>query len=147
MEITAQVITDFREYYPEFVEPGTSGAAVVYPDSLLSRVLCEADAETGRRWGRYDAGPCSLKKRGMFAYAAHRASLAMAAARATENGGVAAAPSRVASKSVTDESVGYAVRAPGSADEAMGLGDLDTTIYGLEFLRLRRRAGMGAVVV
>lgn len=147
MEITDQVITDFREFYPEFVEPGTTGANVSFSDDFLRRFLCEGDEETGPRWGAYSDGACSLKKRGMFAYAAHKASLAKAAARATQAGGIASAPSQVASKSVADESVSYAVHTPTSASGAAGIGDLKTTIYGQEFVRLRRRAGMGAVVV
>lgn len=139
MEITAEIITAFRAYYPEFSD------AAKWADEFLERFLCEGDEETGGRWGSY-SDPCSLKKRGMFAYAAHKAVLAKAAARAVEAGGIAPAPAQVASKSVGDESVSYAVSAP-SAEEAIRLGDLGSTIYGLEFLRLRRRAGMGAVAV
>src|SRR5690625_2645378 len=139
MDITADILAAFRAYYPEFSDDEQ------WPDALLSRVLCEGDEETGGRWGNYD-DPCSLKKRGLFAYAAHKAVLAKAAARAVEAGGIAPAPAQVASKSVGDESVSYAVSAP-SAEEAIRLGDFSSTLYGLEFLRLRRRAGMGAVAV
>lgn len=147
MDITAEIIADFREFYPEFAEPGDSGATVTFADSFLTRFLCEADEETGPRWGSYNASACSLKKRGMFAYAAHKAVLAKAVARATAAGAIAAPPSRVASKSVGDESVSYAVAAPGSSGEAAQAGDLNTTSYGLEFMRLRKRAGAGPVVV
>lgn len=137
MEITATIVNDFRGYYPEF-------AVANYPDALVTRALEAADQETGStRWGGYTTEPASFKARGLFAYAAHSASLAKAAARATESGMVASAPSRVASKSVGDESVSYAVPTP-TASEAAGIGDLNTTIYGQEFLRLRKRAGMGA---
>lgn len=139
MDITPDVITAFRAFYPEFADEET------WPDSTLERYLREADEETGRRWGAY--GPYSLKQRGMFAYAAHRAVLAKAAARATEAGGIASAPAQVSSKSVGDESASFAVAAPANGVEANQLGDLRSTIYGIEFLRLRTRAGMGAIAV
>lgn len=147
MEITDDIIADFREFYPEFVDDGETGATVTFSKTLLTRILCEADEETGARWGAYDAGACSLKKRGMFAFAAHKAVLAKAVQRATSAGGIPSAPARVSSKSVGDESASYAVAAPGSASEAARIGDLNTTSYGQEFMRLRKRAGMGPVVV
>ena len=136
MDITPDVITAFRAFYPEFAD---------WPDPTLTRYLREADEETGRRWGPY--GDFSLKQRGMFAYAAHRAVLAKAAARATEAGGIASAQAQVSSKSVGDESASFAVASPANGVEANQLGDLRSTIYGVEFLRLRTRAGMGAVAV
>lgn len=139
MEITADVISAFREYYPEFADDGT------WPGPLLTRHLCEADEETGSRWGKYE-GTCSLKKRGMFAYAAHKAVIGKAVTRATENGGIPPGASQVQSKSVGDESISYAVSAP-TSEQADQLGDLRSTAYGLEFLRLRKRAGMGALCV
>jgi len=139
MEITPDVIEAFRAFYPEFAD------ADKWPDTTLTRYLREADEETGRRWGPY--GDFSLKQRGMFAYVAHRAVLTKAAARATEAGGIASAPAQVTSKSVGDESASFAVSAPANSAEANQLGDLRSTIYGVEFLRLRLRAGMGAVAV
>lgn len=141
MDITPQIIQDFRDYYPEFTDDA------VWTDGFLTRFLCEGDEETGCRWGAYDNGNCSLKKRGMFSYAAHKAVYGKAAATAIEAGGIASAVSRTSSKSVGDESVGYAVSAPASGSEQDQRGDLDGSIYGQEFLRLRVRAGMGAVVV
>jgi hypothetical protein len=146
VEITAQIIDDFRAYYPEFVEPGTTGAKATFSDVLLTRLLCEADEETGPRWGAYDAGACSLKKRGMFAYTAHKAVLAKAAERAVSAGGSPQAIAQVQSKTVGDESVTFAVAAP-TAREMAQLGDLATTMYGQEFVRLRKRAGMGAAII
>lgn len=141
MDITAQVIEDFRGYYPEFSE------TAAWTDPYLTRFLCEGDEETGPRWGRYDDGSCSLKKRGMFAYAAHKAVVSKAAAAATESGGIASALSRATSKSVGDESASYAVASATSGTEQDQRGGLDGTVYGQEFLRLRVRAGMGAVAV
>lgn len=141
MDITAQIITDFRDYYPEFADD------TAWTEGFLTRFLCEGDEETGSRWGSYDDGNCSLKKRGMFSYAAHKAVVGKAAATATQAGGIASALSRANSKSVGDESIGYAVSSPESGSAQDQRGDLDGTIYGQEFLRLRIRAGMGAVVV
>lgn len=138
MDITQDIISEFRAFYPEFRNTTDWTAAD------LTRHLGIADEETGGRWGAYKAN--SLKQRGMFAFAAHRAVLAKASARAVENGGVAPAPAPVASKSVGDESASYAVATP-TVSESIGLGDLRSTLYGAEFLRLRRRVGMGAIAV
>lgn len=136
MDITAQVVSDFREYYPEFTD------TTDWTPESLTRYLEEADDETGSsRWGGYSSN--SLKARGLFAYAAHRAVVMKAAARAVEAGGMPGAPKEVQSKSVGDESVSYAVPTP-EAGQADGYGDLKATVYGQEFIRLRRRAGMGA---
>ena len=140
MEITQDIIDDFQEYYPEF---DNSTGQAQYSDALIERLLCEADEETGSRWGNYTDGNCSLKKRGMFAYVGHFLSLRTVANRASSAGGVASAAKSVSSKSVGDESIGYEASAQGYA-----LGDnFGTTLYGQEFVRLRRRAGMGALVV
>lgn len=139
VDITASVITDFRVYYPEFSDPA------IWSDTALTRHLEDADQETGSgRWGAYSSGPPALKARGLFAYAAHRAVIANAAAKAVAAGGVPSAPARAESKQVGDESVTYAVHRPDSGERADAVGDLNSTVYGQEFLRLRKRAGMGA---
>jgi len=138
MDITQAIVDDFLERYAAFSD------AVLYSASDITFALEDADQETGPRWGGYRSGPFSLKARGMFAYAAHRLSMDRLASRATSNGMAPPAPATVASKGVGDESVSYAVAAP-EASKSEGWGDLNTTIYGKEFLRLRRRAGMGAV--
>lgn len=136
-DITAQIVTDLRTYYPELAD------AAVWADATLVRYLQEGDQETGsRRWGSYSVSPAKLKARGMFAYAAHKAALGRAREAALMGGNVPTAPAKVQSKSVGDESVSFAVAAP-TASEAAQTGDLNTTIYGQEFLRLRKRAGMG----
>ena|SRR5690606_2020202 len=139
MQITAEIVRDFREYYPEFA------SKTDWTDGYLTRFLAEAHEETGRRWGPY--GPYRLKQRGMFAYAAHKAVIARVVTRTVENGGIAPAAAQVTSKTVADESVSYAVAAPESGLAASQNGDLRSTVYGVEFLRLRTRAGMGAVCV
>ncbi len=140
MEITADVITAFRDHYPEFSD------ATKWSDNLLTKHLRVADQETGSsRWGKYsnDPGP-NFKARGLFAYAAHRAVMSEAARKAVEAGGTPGAPAQAESKSVGDESVSYAVHRPDSAARADSVGNLQSTIYGQEFLRLRHRASMGA---
>lgn len=142
MEITTEVIEDFRTYYPEFSDD------YVWTNPSLRRALCEADSETGsKRWGAFEIGSCKLKNRGMYAYAAHRIVLDSLASRAVSAGGVPSGASQVQSKSVADESVSYAAQTPESSGIADQTGDLRSTKYGLEFLRLRKRAGMGAAVV
>lgn len=138
MDITPTVVQAFRDYYPEFADTTT------WPDATLTRSLEAADDETGsKRWGNYIESPASFKARGLFAYAAHRAVLSKAAQRAVENGGTPAPAAQASSKQVGDESVQYAVPMAESMAEAQGIGDLRATIYGQEFLRLRRRAGAG----
>lgn len=141
MNVTFDTVDDFREYYSEFQN------STDYTDDLIIRAMHDADSETGsKRWGPYSfESPtlkASFKARGMFAFTAHTVALAKATMRATESGMVASAPAKVSSKSVGDESVSYAV-ASTTAAQAASIGDLNTTIYGQEFLRLRRRAGAG----
>lgn len=126
-------ITAFRAYYPEFSDTDT------WPDGAVSRFLDESDGECGRRWGNGD-----LRKRGRFAYTAHRLSLWKAAARAVEAGQSPGATGAVTSKSVADESVTYATYSPTSQGESDTAGDFRSTVYGQEFLRLRSRAAAGA---
>lgn len=138
MEITQTIIDDFLERYPAFDD------AALYSQDEITFALEDSDQETGKRWGKYQRDPFSLKARGMFAYVAHRLSIDRLAAQATENGMTPPAPAQVASKSVGDESISYAVATP-DADKSVGWGDLNSTVYGREFMRLRKRAGMGAV--
>lgn len=138
MDITAEIVTAFRDHYDEFSDQDT------WPDKVLTRALEDGDDETGKRWGVYK--PRSIKLRGMFAFAAHRLVTGRINAASTEAGGLAGAANAVASKSVGDESVSYAV--PGQTmDERIRNGDMTLTAYGLEFLRLRKIAGAGALCV
>ena len=142
MEIDSTIIADFRAYYPEFSDD------TAWTDATVERHLWDAAQETGSsRWGAYSTAPApNFKARGLFAYAAHRAVLARRTAKAVEAGGAPSAPARAESKTVADESVTYAVHRPDSGARADSVGDLDTTAYGQEFLRLRNRAGMGMAV-
>ncbi|WP_229015726.1 MULTISPECIES: DUF4054 domain-containing protein [Photorhabdus] len=135
MEITAQIMTDFREYYPEFSNVET------WSDKNVIQALEEGDSETGKRWLKYNARPASIKKRGMFAFAAHQ----LVMRKRAINGDVGAAYA-ISSKSVGDESTSFAVPSV-TSDELIINGNLPLTSYGLEFLRLRRRAGTGGMMI
>ncbi len=141
MEITPEVIASFRESYPAFSD------ATKWPEYALSMALCEGDSESGGRgWGSYQDDCHNFKQRGMFMYAAHwlAATYPQGAADVTNQSGTA--KNQVASKSVADESVSYAVVAPSSISDS-GDGWLASTSFGQQFMRLRRRAGMGAKAV
>ncbi|CNC25179.1 Uncharacterised protein [Yersinia similis] len=135
VNITDQVVADFREYYLEFSD------LTLWTARDVTQALEEGDSETGKRWLKYNARPASIKKRGMFAFAAHR--LVM---RKRAIGGDVGAAYAISSKSVGDESTSFAVPAV-TADDLNINGDLPLTTYGVEFLRLRRRAGTGGVMV
>lgn len=143
MEITAQIVSEFREFYPEF------NKKIDWSDAILTKFLSLADEETNSsRWGNYTKSGVTytLKKQGMFAYAAHRVVLQARATQIVRNGGVAPGPSQVQSKTVGDESITYVAAVP-DYNQSVAAGDLRATIYGVEFSKLRNRAGMGAVVV
>lgn len=137
MIITPAMITSFRAEFQAFTN------VTNWPDALISCALCEADAETGSaRWGAYEDECHNFKRRGMFYFAAHWLATNYGTA------GVTADPNsearlNVASKQVGDESISYRV------PKMMDVGDdwLTFTVYGQQFYRLRRRAGMGAIAV
>ena len=137
--INAQVVSDFRTYYPEFTDKNE------WPDAAITRHLEDADDETGSsRWGdSYQGQPPNFKARGLFAYAAHRLVLAKARERAVAAAAAPGAAAPVQSKSGGDECVTYATQVPETSAKADQIGDLRSTAYGQEVLRLRRRAGAG----
>jgi len=137
--VDSQVVADFRAYYPEFADTSE------WPEATLTRCLEEADSETGStRWGQYKASPASFRARGLYAYAAHKAVLGKAREKAVAAGQAPAPAQQATSKTVGDESISYNVATPESSAMSHQVGDLDSTMYGQEFLRLRRRAGTGA---
>lgn len=140
MEITAEIIADFRDYYPEFAD------VEQWPKKDVLRALEEGDSETGRRWLSYTARPASIKKRGMFAFAAHKLVMWRRARGEDGTGGDYGTAYAISGKSVGDESTSFAVPSV-TGDELIINGDLPLTSYGLEFLRLRRRAGTGAIAL
>lgn len=138
MKITSEIIASFRDFH------GTFDDLVKWPDRALIRALNEGDVETGSsRWGGYEDDPQNFKLRGMYFYAAHWLSSMYGKSAEDPSKVDPASRLNVAGKSVGDESVNYRI----TAMEATGNDWLGTTIYGQEYWRLRRRAGMGAVVV
>jgi len=139
VDITAEVITAFRDKMKAF------GDLTKWPDDVVEDALCEADAETGgKRWGAYEDECRNFKQRGMFYFAAHWLATTYLNQTAADESAISpTARLNVASKSVGDESVTYRVGAIQATEEDW----LSLTNYGVQFLRLRRRAGMGALAV
>ncbi len=140
MGITDEIIKLFRERQPAFTDEK------IWPKLTVESALIEADAETGgARWGGYLPDASNFKLRGMFFFAAHWLSVTYT----TTSG--ACVPSdisptarlNVASKSVGDESIVYRVGAIQDTEDDW----LSLTNYGVQYLRLRKRCGMGAMVV
>jgi hypothetical protein len=139
VEVTPQIVADFREFYEEFADPAK------WSDANITKALNITKGELGAcRWGLYE--PYSFLQRGWFALAAHYLTWNAATTSATSADGSASTPYAVASKSVRDESVSYAVPAANASLTAWEAA-LALTPYGLEYLHLRDRAGMGAVCV
>jgi hypothetical protein len=142
IEVTPEIIADFRGFYPEFTD------VVVWPDAQVTKALYIARGEFGgcgcAGWGDYK--PYSFLQRGWFALAAHYLTWLKAQTAATTADGSASTPYAQASKSVRDESVSFAIPAANAAlttwEAALAL-----TPYGVEYLHLRSRAGMGAICV
>jgi len=133
MEITPEVVEAFCTDFEGFADSSR------WPTAQLVRALQTADRETGsNRWGGYSDH--SIKQRGMFFFAAHHLTMSKAGARATTIGGAPSSVAQVQSKSVGDESISYALNSQNipAGDEA-----LSATLYGQEFMRLRRRIGRG----
>ena len=138
MDITAEMISAFRTKWNGTFSDGTK-----WTNDVVTAALCEGDAETGsERWGAYVDECHNFKQRGMFLFAAHWLSTTYRSQDVTDT---VSSETRlnVQTKSVGDESIGY--RVPSMLD----LGDdwLSTSNYGVQFWRIRRRAGMGAVCV
>lgn len=142
MEITAQVILDFRDWYDEFSDELTWG------DIQIKKALCKADYQTGSsRWGLYEySDNCgNFKALGLFSYAAHILSIANAAKITSQQGQIASSIAPISSKSVGSESVSFSrSSAPGSNsfDDLLG-----STVYGQEFIGYRNSASQGPIMV
>ena len=139
VDITAAVVTSFRGSQKAFAD------LTKWPDDVVEQALCEANAETGGRgWGAYQDACGNFKQRGMFYFAAHWLATTYLNQTAADKAAISpTARLNVASKSVGDESVTYRVGAIQATEEDW----LSLTNYGVQFLRLRRRAGMGALAV
>lgn len=141
MDITAEIITAFRSKYPIFTDVPT------WPDTTLTMALCEGDAESGgKRWGEYLDDCHNIKQKGMFLYAAHwlKTTYPNGATDLTAQSGNA--NNTVTSKSVGDESVTFGAATLSDVNQS-GDGWLASTSWGQQFMRLRKRVGMGAIAV
>lgn len=137
MQITPAIVADFREAFN-----GQFGDASKWSDDVITDVLCEADAETGGSgWGAFELDCNNFKRRGMYLFAAHWLTFFYGDNPANGVGGIARLNTQ--SKQVGDESISYRVASMMDA----GNDALTYTVYGQQFYRLRRRAGMGARVI
>lgn len=141
VEITQEIIDAFRVNKPAFSDE------TKWPTEVVTEAFCEAFPECGGRgWGAFDVTDCqNFKRRGVFLFAAHWLSIEYTTgAGATDPTSVnATARLNVAAKSIRDESVTYRVGAIQSTQDDW----LSLSNYGVQYLRLRRRAGMGARAV
>jgi len=117
-----------------------------WPDPVVQEALNEAEAETGGKgWGSFENLATNFKYRGLVTYASHYlVSMYPSGASVAENANTGSS-SQVTAKSVGDESISYA-----QADlTKLSAGDewFLSTVYGQKFLRLRKRAGMGALAI
>lgn len=139
VEITTEIITSFRTVMPAFSDN------TVWPDVIVEQALCEADVETGSsRWGTFVDNCRNFKRRGMFYFAAHWLATTYINQDASDPAVISpSARLNIAAKSVGDESVTYRVGAIQDTEDDW----LSLTNYGVQYLRLRGRAGKGAVAV
>lgn len=138
--ITPELIAAFRASQLAFSDE------TKWPDEVVQESFCEAFPEVGGRgWGILDITDCqNFKRRGLFYFAAHWLSVTYTDAGAVDPTNISStARLNVAAKSVGDESVTYRVGAIQRTEDDW----LSLTNYGVQFLRLRRRAGMGARAV
>lgn len=138
-DITPSVISSFRDSMKAFVD------ITKWPDEIVEQALYEADCETGGKgWGGFKDMPRNFKRRGMFFFAAHWLATTYLDQTAADDENISpSARLNVASKSVGDESLNYRITAmQETADDWLSL-----TNYGVQFIRLKRRAGMGALAV
>lgn len=139
MNITDVILADFRAWP---IGKSAFSDLSQFPDDLLHEALCAADSETGGSgWGAYQAKCGNFKRNGMYYYAA--AWLATFFPQGVDGDMAGEARLNTASKSVGDESISYRVAAMMDA----GNDFLTFTVFGQQFYRLRRRAGMGARAV
>lgn len=139
IDITPALIASFRLAQPAFSD------VVKWPDDVVIGALCEGDAETGGRgWGAFEDICSNFKRRGMFFYTAHWLATTYLSQDASDPSVISpTARLNVAAKSVGDESITFRVGAIQSTEDDW----LSLSNYGVQYLRLRRRAGMGARAV
>ena len=136
----AAMIASFRTRQPAFSD------ATKWPDAVVEQALCDGIMETNKkRWGVYADDCQNFRQRGIFLFAAHWLSLTyLTQAGATDPSNInATARLNLSGKSVGSESVQYRI-----TQMEHTINDwLSTTHYGVQFMRLRHRAGIGAVAV
>lgn len=131
VDITDEVIADFRRFCPAFSDFNE------WPSQVIEQRLIEGDCETGAEaWGLYRPGDGrSTKRSGMFYYAAHQLASFYGESANDPTDIESSARLNIASKSIGDESVSYRISAIENTSEDY----LSTTVYGVNFVRLRRR--------
>lgn len=140
MQITEEVIKDFRRFLPAFSDTTKWGA-----DAIMMQLI-EADAMTGGSvWGAYDMDDDrNFKKRGMYYLSAHYlVSIWGDSGTADPSKIKPDARLNVASKQVGDMAVTYRV----TEMEATVDDFLSTTLYGTKFRELRQLASCNIVAV
>ena len=138
--ITTELIAAFRASQLAFSDE------TKWPDAIVQEAFCEAFPEVGGRgWGALDINDCqNFKRRGLFYFAAHWLSVTYTDAGAADPSSITStARLNVAAKSVGDESITFRVGAIQRTEDDW----LSLTNYGVQYLRLRRRASMGARAV
>lgn len=131
MDITAEIIVQFRNRFPEFAD------TTLWPDANVRSALEQADYETsGRRIGIYEDNTRNRKQMMMFLFAAHVlvTTYGPLGVTGTVNSGVSFPTS---SKSVGDESVSYDLG--GVSSLSAGDSWFALSRYGLQYLRWRAR--------
>ena len=140
VEITPEIIAAFRLSQKQFTD------VTVWSDDVVTEAFCEAFPECGGRgWGAFDVTDCqNFKRRGVFYFAAHWLAVTYSDTGATDPTDInSTARLNVAGKSVADESVTFRVGAIQSTEDDW----LSLSNYGVQYLRLRKRAAMGARAV
>ena len=141
MDITATEIVAFRDRNPAF------SVVVSWPDSVVEAALNEGDAETGGSgWGGYEDTLQNLKRRGMHFYASHWLATTYPSGATDITAQSGTANNSLISKSVGDEPASFGAASITKISDS-GDGLLASTSWGQQFMRLRKRVGMGARAV
>jgi len=138
--ITQEIIDAFRLSQRAFTD------TLKWSDEVITDALNEAFPECGgRRWGAFDVNNAqNFKRRGVFYYTAHWLAVTYTDNGAADESNITSgARLNVASKSIGDESVAFRVGQMQKTEDDW----LSLTNYGVQFLRLRGRVGMGAIAV
>ena len=139
MEITADIVGQFRSRYPYFADTKN------YPDDVVSLALAYSDDQTNSAgWGGYENIPLNLKQNGMFTWTANWLCVTYPDGADKPKNMNPYPDYAVSSKSVGDESISYAVDTPPMTDQFYM-----KTHWGQQFLGYKQRAAMvqGFIVV